>query len=166
MALYPELFRLPNRLRQVLLALSIGVIVAVSMKHGHPPESGEVPFHKEYSLNFGHQILYGFFSLTALLRLPPRAPQLRQTWLGLLAVVLVMGFFDEWNQSTRNRGSGMLDIGSDLLGCLHILILTRWFSLPRAKGASLRLILLLIVLGLAWNLVVVFAPDPPLPFVS
>lgn len=166
MGLYHALFRLPNRLRQLLLALSIGLIVAASMRPGGggPPEGP--PFWVDFTLNLGHQFLYGFFALTALLRLDPGAPQRRATWVGLLLLVLVLGTADEVHQglNSAERGVGMHDVVSDCLGAFHILVLARWFSQPRPGSTSLALMGGLAVLGLAWNVVVVTTPDPPIPF--
>jgi VanZ family protein len=164
---YHKLFQIPNRVRRMLLALALLFIVAASMRHGRPPEAGRVPLSLNFSLNIGHQLLYGFFTLAALLRLDPGAPLRRSTWVALLTLVFFMGVADEWNQGFRgDRDTGMNDVISDTLGCLHILILTRWFSFLRPKPTSVKLILLLTVIALIWNTVVVFAPDPPLPFLS
>lgn len=166
MALYPELFRLPNRLRQLLLALSLLIIYSASMR---PGKSGaEPPWMLDFTLNLGHQFLYGFFTLCALLRLAPGAPLKRSTWVGMLSIVFVLGVVDEWNQSrVGDRGVGMFDVISDCLGCFHILVLTRWFCVPRPLGASLRLMAGLAVLGLAWNLFLVESgTDIPIPFLN
>lgn len=165
MALYPELFRIPARLRQLLLALSIGIIVAASMRKGG---GGTPPFAVDYTMNLGHQFMYGFFTLTALLRLHPTAPQRRSTWVGLLIFVFVAGVLDEWNQGrSGHRGVGLFDVVSDCLGCFHILVLCRWFSRPQRWGPSLRLMAGLAVLGLSWNLFLVKSgTDIPIPFLS
>jgi VanZ family protein len=165
MALYPELFRIPARLRQVLLALSIGIIVASSMRKGG---GGPPPFFVDFVMNLGHQFLYGFFALTALLRLHPSAPLRRSTWVAMLCLVFVLGILDEWNQGrSGHRGVGMFDVISDCLGCFHILVLCRWFSRPQRWGASLRLMGGLAVLGLSWNLFLVKSgTDIPIPFLS
>jgi len=166
MPLFHRLFRLPGRFRQILLALSLGLIVSSSMRQGGggPPEGP--PFWLDFTLNLGHQFLYGFFALTALLRLHPLAVLKRQTWTILLMVVFIMGVLDEWNQFHRLRGSGFHDVVSDCLGAFHILVLAKWFSQPRKWGESLLLMAKLAALGLAWNFVVVLTPDPPLPFLS
>ncbi|MAW62313.1 MAG: hypothetical protein CMJ94_15970 [Planctomycetes bacterium] len=166
MALYPELFRLPVRVRQLLLGLSIAIIVAASMRPGKA--GGTPPWTLDFTLNLGHQFLYGFFTLCALLRLHPRAPLHRQTWIAMLGLVFVMGVLDEWNQSrVGERGVGFFDVISDCLGCFHILVLTRWFSEPRRLGPSLRLMAGLAVLGLGWNLFLVESgTDIPIPFLD
>lgn len=165
MALYPELFRLPQRFRQVLLALSIAIIVACSMRKGS--DGGPPPFMVDFTMNLGHQFLYGFFTLCALMRLHPRAPLHRGTWYGMIGLVFVMGVLDEWNQGrSGTRGVGMSDVVSDCLGAFHILVLARWFSVPRRWGESLRLAGGLALLGLAWNTYVVLGYDPPIPFLS
>jgi VanZ family protein len=167
MPLYLKLFRIPSRVRHMLLAAALLFIVASSMRQGSPPEDGAIPLPINFSFNLGHQLLYGFFTLTALLRLDPAAPLRRSTWIAFLTLVFFMGVADEWNQGFQgDRDTGMNDVFSDVLGCLHILILSRWFSISRPQTATLKLILLLTVVALLWNTVVVFAPDPPIPFLS
>lgn len=166
MPLYPELFRIPRRVRQILLALAIALIVASSMRPGKP--GVEPPWMVDFTMNLGHQFLYGFFTLCCLLRLHPGAPLRRSTWVGMLSLVLMVGVLDEWNQGrSGHRGVGMFDVISDCLGCFHILVLTRWFSRPQTWGRSLLLMAGLAVLGLSWNLFLVESgTDIPIPFLN
>lgn len=166
MNLFLKLRQLPVIVRWAAFALSLYVLFETSMRVGAPPtfDKTKVPFEIEFTYNLGHQFLYGFFALTLLLVLPQQTLYKRATLLWLPALVALVGMLDEWNQSFRYRGSGMNDVGSDVMGAVHILILALWFSKARKSWHTVLLISTQVWIGVTWNLVVVYAPDPPLPF--
>ncbi len=166
MNLFLKLYRLPAGVRWGAFALAIFVLFETSMRVGTPPIAGKstVPFDIEFTYNLGHQFLYGFFALTLLLILPKTTLYKPVTWLWMPGLVMLIGMLDEWNQSFRNRGSGMNDVGSDVIGAVHILILALWFSKARKSWQTVLLISTQVWIGVSWNLVVVYAADPPLPF--
>lgn len=166
MNLFLKLFRLPLGLRWGAFALSLYVLYRTSMRVGDPPVAGKaaVPFDIEFTYNLGHQFLYGYFAVTLLLILPRQALYQRVVWFWMPTLVGMLGMVDEWNQSFRNRGSGLNDVGSDVMGAVHILILALWFSKARKPWLTVMLISTQVWIGVTWNLVVVYATDPPLPF--
>ncbi len=167
MNLFLKLYRIPASLRWGAFALSLYVLYRTSMRIGNPPDAGKaaIPFEIEFTYNLGHQFLYGYFALTLLLVLPRQSLYQRVVWVWMPTLVALMGILDEWNQSFRNRGSGMNDVCSDVMGAVHILILALWFSKARKPWQTAVLISTQVWIGVSWNLVVVYAPDPPLPFV-
>jgi VanZ family protein len=166
MNLLPNLHRLPLWLRGLLFGFSIYVLVQTSMRVGDnkPGAEATTPFDIEFTYNLGHQFLYGFFTLTLLMLLPVNLPQKAKTWVWLPLLVCFLGMMDEWNQSYRFRGSGMNDVGSDVLGAVHILLLALWFSKARKPWQTAVLISTQVWIGVTWNMIVVYAPDPALPF--
>ena len=164
MPLYPSLFRLPFTVRWLLLACAVAVLFKTSMRMGIPGSQGSALFSIDFMFNLGHQFLYGYFTLALLLVLSPLTPLRRKTWIWLPCLVFAMGIVDEWNQSFRFRDSGLSDVISDLVGCFHVLLLAVWFSKPRKPHLTALLLSSQVLIGVGWNLVVVYAPDPPLPF--
>ena len=164
MPLYPSLFRLPFAVRWLLLGCAVAVLFKTSMRSGTSGIQGPVLFNVDFIFNLGHQFLYGYFVFALLLVLSPLTPLRRKTWIWLPCLVFAVGILDEWNQSFRFRDSGLNDVVSDVVGCFQVLLLAVWFSKPRKQHLTALLLSTLVLIGVSWNFVVVFAPDPPLPF--
>ena len=162
---YSRWLAAPRALRVLLLGIALALVGVETLLPGHDGPALD-PNLQVYVSNLGHFVLYGLLAVGAALAFRVRLPGRP---LALLLIVLaagLVGWLDEWHQSTQpGRDASLWDLGSDLLGAGLALTAATWSTAAGGLRARLLPLAGLVAVALAWTLLPTFGPPlaPPTP---